>query len=191
MHNEEAIQSYTRDLSSLLLQFQTETCIMSSQTIINSEHQVRSPSSSINHDAYDFLFERLRELKSLPTRMAMGLRGVEPALGRPRLLTWVFSKRDQAPRVESCHHRSRGELVIDTLVLKDSRNLWPVVVVMILVHLLLKLFQVFIRDHLASAIAAHLVRSRVRSGLRPFPAALGDTFGGQRHWVFVLVGTCN
>ena len=55
-------------------------------------------------------------------------------------------------------HRSWCELVIDPLVLNDTRNLRSIIVVMIFIHLLLKLFHMLLRDNFASPITAHLVQ---------------------------------
>ncbi len=55
-------------------------------------------------------------------------------------------------------HRSWCELVIDPLVLNDTRNLRSIIVVMIFIHLLLKLFHMLLRDNFACPITAHLVQ---------------------------------
>ena len=56
----------------------------------------------------------------------------------------------------SWDHRCRSIFMVDSLVFHDTRDLWAIIVMMILIHLLLKLFDVFVRHNFTRTIAAHL-----------------------------------
>lgn len=123
--------------------------------------------ASQTYNACDFLLKRMGQLKfrdrstileDAPIGTSIS-RCIWPLLGRSLFLPWM--QVDEALVCEGLlagwHQWGWGKFVVNSLILKDPRYLWSVVVVMVPIHLLLKLLLMLIRDDLSSSITAHLL----------------------------------
>ena len=121
----------------------------------NSHKFIISGHSGFINDFEDFCLEASWKLEAC----CCLLRSIHYAITVP---DWVSMRdgilKNTLASILRGHQWGRSELVIDSLIFNDSWNIWPIVVMMVLIQLLFELFKMVFRKHFACAIAAHLVK---------------------------------